>query len=49
MLRHDQKASSVDEAADPSKEKDGRPDMIDRAPQVRLCRSSKLIMTTRLG
>jgi hypothetical protein len=46
MLRHDQNASSVDEAVDPSKEKDGRPDMIDRAPRVRLCRSSNLINTT---
>lgn len=32
MLRHVQNASSVDEAADPLKEKDGRPAMIDRAP-----------------
>jgi hypothetical protein len=29
MLRHAQNASSVDETADPSNEKDGRPDMID--------------------
>ena len=49
MLRHDQNASSVDEAVDPSKEKDGRPDMIDRAPRVKLHRSSNLIKTTRMG
>ena len=36
MLRHDQNASSADEAVDPSKEKDGRPDMIDRAPRVQI-------------
>lgn len=49
MLRHVQNASSEDEAVDPSKEKDGRPAMIDRAPGVRLCRSSNLIETTRPG
>ena len=49
MLRHDQNASSVDEAADPSKEKDGRLGMIDRAPRVKLCISSNLIKTNRLG
>lgn len=46
MLRHVQNASSADETADPSNEKDGRPDMIDRAPQVRLCRSSNWIKLT---
>ncbi len=29
MLRHVHNASSADETADPSNEKDGRPDMVD--------------------
>lgn len=36
MLRHVQKASSAEETSDPLKEKDGRPDMFDEAPQVQI-------------